>query len=400
MLVFLAAAARAQDNSASGNQIVPPPAAATPAKADDTAPADPNAAAPEAASPAPSTVAPASSTYRLQPYDLIDVEVYNEPDLHRPARLGSDGSALLPLIGTVKLGGMTVAQADAEVTKRYAAGFVKDPNVMITVTQFRKSTFSILGQVTHAGIFDIPEGAHVSILDAISMAGGFTAGAAANAVTVKRVAHGKVTLYKVKAADMAQDPNAVFELMPGDTVIVSAPPAGGFSILGQVQKPGLYPIPAGGHVSIIDAVSLAGGYSPMAAQNAITVKRRVNGHEQIIPVHAGDIALDPNAPPFEVLPGDSILVPYRNSTFSVLGQVTRPGIYEIPEGAHVNIVEAILMAGGYTRTAAQNSVTVKRVVNGMTETVKVRAGDMAQKADLVPFEVLPGDIVKVNESWY
>jgi protein involved in polysaccharide export with SLBB domain len=101
-----------------------------------------------------------------------------------------------------------------------------------------------------------------------------------------------------------------------------------------------------------------------------------------------------------VLPGDSILVQYRNSTFSILGQVQKPGIYEIPEGTHVNIIDAILMAGGYTRLAAQNSVSVKRMADGKLKTYKVRAGDMAQEADVVPFEVLPGDIVKVNESWY
>ena len=63
-------------------------------------------------------------------------------------------------------------------------------------------------------------------------------------------------------------------------------------------------------------------------------------------------------------------------------------------------LEAVLTAGGYTRSAAQNSVTVKRVVDGKPTTIKVRAGDMAQKPDMIPFEVLPGDIIKVNESWF
>ena len=58
------------------------------------------------------------------------------------------------------------------------------------------------------------------------------------------------------------------------------------------------------------------------------------------------------------------------------------------------------MAGGYTRTAAQNSVTVKRMVDHKLTTLKVKAGDMAQEPGVVPFEVLPGDIVNVNESWF
>jgi len=345
----------------------------------------------------------ASSTYRLQPYDLIDVQVYSEEDLHKQARLGEDGTALLPLIGSIKLGGLTVTEATDLVTKQYGNGFVKSPSVLITVLEYRKATFSILGQVQRPGIYEIPEGAHLTIIDAVSLAGGYTLTAAQNDVSVKRTVDGKVTTSKVKAADMAQNSDvAPFELLPGDSVVVTAAPykKSNFSILGQVERAGLYEIPPGAHVTIIDAISLAGGYTPMAEQNGITVKRMVNGRLTILTVKAADMAQDPNLVPFEVLPGDSVLVPYRNSTFSILGQVNRPGIYPIPEGAHVNIVEAVLMAGGYMRSAAQNSVTVKRIVDGKATTIKVRAGDMAQKPDMIPFEVMPGDIIKVNESWF
>jgi polysaccharide export outer membrane protein len=345
----------------------------------------------------------ASSTYRLQPYDLIDVDVYSEEDLHKPARLGSDGTVLLPLIGSVKVGGLTVAEATDVIAKRYASGFVKNPSVLITVLQYRKSSFSILGQVVKPGIYEIPEGADVSILEAVSLAGGFTLAAAENSTTVKRFVDGKSETLKVKAGDMAQNPDlAPFEILPGDMVLIPSAEdrKSSFTILGQIAKPGLYTIPEGTHVTIIDAISLAGGFAPMAAQNAISIKRLVQGKLIILKIRAGDMVQDPNLPAFEVLPGDSILVPYSSSTFSILGQVEKPGIYEIPEGSHLNIIDAILMAGGFTKEAAQNSVTVKRLVNGKLAALKVRAADMAEEPGLVPFEVLPGDIVKVNTSWY
>jgi polysaccharide biosynthesis/export protein len=358
----------------------------------------PTAATPPAVIPVETT----SSTYLLQPYDLIDVSVYSEEDLHKPARLGSDGTVLLPLIGSVKIGGLTVAEATDLITKRYGAGFVKNPSVLITVLQYRKSTFSLLGQVQKPGVYEIPEGAHVSILEAVSMAGGYTATASQNSVTVKRTVDGKDTMLKLRAGDMAQNPDVTpFEVLAGDTILVPASQyqQNSFTVLGQVSKPGLYQIPEGAHVTIIDAISLAGGYTAGASQNGITVKRMVKGKLTILKVKGGDMVQDSNIEPFEVLPGDSIVVPFRNSTFSILGQVQKPGIYEVPEGSHVNIIEAVLMAGGFTRTAAQNSVTVKRMVNGKLETLKVRAGDMAKEPDIVPFEVLPGDIINVKESW-
>jgi polysaccharide export outer membrane protein len=163
-----------------------------------------------------------SSTYRLSPYDVIDVSVYNEEDLHTRARLGSDGAVLLPLIGNISLGGMTVSEANDAIKKRYGAGFVKDPHVLVIVLEYRKSTFSILGQVERPGIYEIPEGTHVSIVDAVLMAGGFTRLAAQNSVRVKRMVKGHATVFKVHAGDMADRSDVVpFDVEAGDVIKVN-----------------------------------------------------------------------------------------------------------------------------------------------------------------------------------
>ncbi len=322
--------------------------------------------------------------------------------MHKPARLGSDGTVLLPLIGSVKVGGLTVAEATDLIAKKYGAGFVKNPSVLITVLQYRKSTFSLLGQVAHPGIYEIPEGAHITILEALSMAGGFGPTAAQNSVSIKRKEDGKDIVLKVRAGDMAQNPDAApFEVESGDTILVPASQfqQNSFTVLGQVAKPGLYQIPEGSHITIIDAVSLAGGYTPTALQGAITVKRMAGGRVTTLKVN-GSAMGQSSAEPFAVQAGDSIIVPYGTSTYSILGQVEKPGIYEVPEGSHLNVLDAILTAGGFTRLAAQNSVLVKRMVNGKVTILKVRAGDMAKDPNVAPFEVLPGDIISVKESWF
>jgi polysaccharide export outer membrane protein len=163
-----------------------------------------------------------SSTYTLQPYDVIDISVYNEEDLHTRTRLGADGTALLPLIGTVSLGGKTVVEANEMIRDKYSKGFVKDPHVLLTVLEYRKSTFSILGQVAKPGIYEIPEGTHMSIVDAILLAGGFTRLASQNGVKVKRMVKGKAEVFKVKAGSMADSASvAPFEILPGDVIKVN-----------------------------------------------------------------------------------------------------------------------------------------------------------------------------------
>jgi len=171
--------------------------------------------------PSAGTTVTVSSTYQLSPYDVIDVSVYNEEDLHTRTKLGADGTAILPLIGTVSLAGKTVAEASDVITKKYAAGFVKDPHILLTVLEYRKSTFSILGQVMRPGIYEIPEGTHMSIVDAILLAGGFTHTAAQNSVRVKRMVKAKAIVLKVKAGSMADNANVPpFEILPGDVIKV------------------------------------------------------------------------------------------------------------------------------------------------------------------------------------
>jgi polysaccharide export outer membrane protein len=162
-----------------------------------------------------------SSTYTLSPYDVIDVAVYNEDDLHTRARLGADGTVLLPLIQSVSLANLTVSQATDLIRKRYANGFVKDPHVLVTVLEYRKSTFSILGEINKPGIYEIPEGTHMSIVDAVLLAGGFTHTAWRNNVKIKRIVKGKAVVYTVHAGAMADSASEVpFEIKSGDVINV------------------------------------------------------------------------------------------------------------------------------------------------------------------------------------
>ncbi len=133
---------------------------------------------------------------------------------------------------------------------------------------------------------------------------------------------------------------------------------------------------------------MSGGFTATAAQNAVSVKRSVDGKDTLFKIRAGDMAQDPNITPFELMPGDSILVPssaYKKNSFSLLGQVGKPGLYDIPEGAHLTIIDAISLAGGCTPMASQNSITVKRLVDGKPTILRVKASDMAQDPNVEPF---------------
>lgn len=92
------------------------------------------------------------------------------------------------------------------------------------------------------------------------------------------------------------------------------------------------------------------------------------------------------------------VVEYSRSKISVLGQVRTPGIYLFPSNEHLNVLQAIAMAGGYTRIGQPRKVTVKRTVGAAETIIRFDAEAMAEKEGTKIFEVLPGDVISVGET--
>ena len=93
------------------------------------------------------------------------------------------------------------------------------------------------------------------------------------------------------------------------------------------------------------------------------------------------------------------VVGYAGRKFTILGQVARPGTYDFPPGEHLNLLEAVGMAGGFTRLADRGGVIVKREAGGAEQTLKVNAKKLTLK-DNKPFQLDSGDVITVGESWF
>jgi len=175
----------------------------------------------EKASPPPVAVVTAAHTYRLSPNDLVRIKVFQEDDLTTEIRLAKDGSATFPLLGGINLGGKTVDEAAATVRDLLGKDYLVNPQVTLTVVEYSKRRFTVLGQVQKPGSFDIPSEESVTLLQAIAMAGGFTRLAVQSKLTITRTSGGKKTI-SVDVRSAANDPDTKpFEILPDDTIIVS-----------------------------------------------------------------------------------------------------------------------------------------------------------------------------------
>jgi len=160
------------------------------------------------------------SDYMLRSSDLVSVTVFQEPDLAVQDRVAADGTINVPLIGRVPVVGRTATAAADIVRQRLDAEYIVHPQVSVTVVEYTKQFFTLLGQVTSPGAYALPPNGHLPLMQAIGQAGGFTRIANASKITVKRTANGRETILKVDGKRLASSESQPFDVLPGDVITI------------------------------------------------------------------------------------------------------------------------------------------------------------------------------------
>lgn len=165
----------------------------------------------------------APSGYVLSSNDVVAVEVFGEDDLRTNGRLNGEGNLSVPLLGSVHIGGLTLAQAASKLTELYARDYLVNPRVNVMLVGYAKRRFTVLGQVNRPGSYEMPDGSPegIDLLEAIAMAGGYTRIAAPERISIRRKsATGADQMIKVDAKRLARGHRENFVIQPGDTVSV------------------------------------------------------------------------------------------------------------------------------------------------------------------------------------
>jgi polysaccharide export outer membrane protein len=164
----------------------------------------------------------APTGYILGPNDQVAIDVFGEDDLRANGRLNPEGNLNVPLLGSVHLAGLTTTQAASKLTELYGRDYLVNPKINVTLLSYAKRHFVILGQVGRPGIIDMPESSPggIELLEAIAMAGGYTAIAAPERITVRRHNANGDQILKVNAKRLAKGKGAGFLVEPGDTITV------------------------------------------------------------------------------------------------------------------------------------------------------------------------------------
>ena len=333
--------------------------------------AHPSQDEPKSRSDAPKT---ATATYRIQVNDSLDISVIGETDLTRSVVVLPDGTITYPYVGVVKVVDRTVGEVNRQITTRLSKLYV-NPRVTVSVSKSQEPYASVLGAVKTPGKVILKEGTR--LLEVLAASGGLTVERNdwASATLVRNGGTEAIPVDLVALMNRA-DSSQNLLVNPGDILLVNArePTQTHAQVLGEVIKPGSYPMPADG--SIVTMVALAGGTTPAAALSRAVIRR--GGTEipvDLLPMMHKEkqIGMDKSSPESQkpvadaprLEPGDALIIPENINRFAVLGSVTKPGAILYPEGRSIDVLEALSLAGGQSTDADLRNVYLVRVTPGV-----------------------------------
>jgi len=241
--------------------------------------------------------------YMITPDDVLEISVYGEPDLSTSVKVSRDGTIGYPLLGNIKAGGLSTRQLERSITDLLEQDYMVNPQVKVFIKEYSK--ISILGEVEKPGSYQLEE--NLTLTQAIALAGGFNDSAdTAKVKIIRSRGNGEDRIIEVNFDDILNKKIQDSEIRPSDKIVVEQ--LGRISIIGQVSRPGTYDLKKG--LTVVEAIGLAGGFTPTAAQNATRVVRTEGDKKVIINIPVANITRgSDDSKNIELQPGDTILVP-------------------------------------------------------------------------------------------
>lgn len=329
----------------------------------------------------------ANKNYVIGSEDVLDITVWDHDDLTRTVTVAADGYFSFPLIGRIKAGGLTVRSLETKIAQLLDKDYIVNPQVTITISDFKSQKVFILGEVKSPGAYYLSK--NDTLLEVISKAGGVTPNAGRE-IIIARPKQGSASLQPAKLdsknsqlqrvdlqALLAGDVQKNVAVQDNDTIYV--PKASQFSVFGEVQKPGSYPLE--NETTMLEAISIAGGPTENADTQKLELLRKEDGAQRKIVLNMKNL-LNARADDEEFLiqDGDVIYQP-RAEFFFVMGEVKKPGTYKLEEGT--TVTKAISLAGGFTDKAGKKKIKILREKDGKQTEHKAESNELLQPQDIV-----------------
>jgi polysaccharide export outer membrane protein len=260
---------------------------------------------------------------RIGPEDLLNISVFEAPEMNSTVRVSAGGEISLPLLGAVHAAGLTPSELESALKARLRGTYLKDPHVGVFIQELQSHPISVVGAVKMPGVFQIREAK--TVIEVLSMAQGL-ADDAGDTVLIMRggeffapgntdfpepaapQGNGAIEVIDLKKLLDSADSSLNVPVRPGD--IVKVPRAGIVYVVGEVQKPGGFVLQNNENISVLQALALAQGPTHTSALGRSRLIRTdpLTGKRKEAPMNLGKI-LAGKAPDAFLQPKDIVFVP-------------------------------------------------------------------------------------------
>jgi polysaccharide export outer membrane protein len=248
-----------------------------------------------------------SAGYRIGPKDLIDIKVFEVPELNIERRVSEEGTINLPLIGDVPVQGLTDAELADRLKAMLEAKYVQRASVSVQIREFRSKPISVLGAVKQPG--NLAFSGRWTLLEALSAAGGLSDEHGDKIYVLRRADDGLSDQIAINVDDLMvrADPDANLPIFAND--MINVPPRVEVTIfcLGQVARPGAVAFQSTERITLLTAIARAGGLTDRASRTIQIKRRDRSGHDQELVVNYKRIVAGKD-PDFPLQSGDVVIV--------------------------------------------------------------------------------------------
>ena len=218
--------------------------------------------------------------YQIGPGDLLNVKVMQAPELDSEARVDSQNTISMPLLGPVEVAGLTSVGAQQKIADLLSEKYMHDPHVVVSIAEYKSKRVAVIGSVQDPGTYELL--GQGSLLDALAQAGGLAEDASEIAYVTRRDDTGAEKSVEIDLdllLDKGQS-NLNIPIQMGDVVYI--PEAGVVYVDGAVDNPGSFPLEE--DMTVSQAVTAAGGFSDVASASDVRLVRNINGQVQVTPI--------------------------------------------------------------------------------------------------------------------
>ena len=254
----------------------------------------------------------ATLEYKIGAKDLLDISVFGLNDLNRTVRVSEDGTITLPLLGEVKVEGLTKTGLERKLSELLEEKYLHNPQVTVFIREYQSTRVSVLGAVNNPGLYDLL--GRETLMQIISQAGGLTTDAGNEIVIMRLFADGTSNSLRISIDDLFLKGDATLNipLQPNDIVNVPIDKTVFVYVMGQVNRPGALAVKRSNIPTLLQSIAQAGGFSERASKGRVIIKRKdeKTGREIQIKVNVKSI-IKRRKKDIQLLENDVVYVPEK-----------------------------------------------------------------------------------------